>query len=119
MPHEGPSRDEELAREEPEPLQEEPRGSDEFGVTAEEQRRGEPLDERLEREEPEGRGSAPREADQLVDERTNAPDVAPELVADEAGETDRSRPAEEEAMRVEEGEAPGGVDRPSDGYVNE
>ncbi len=104
-------------------------------MTPEEQRRGETLEERLGREEPD---RAPEEATrvdgQLVADGPR--DVEKDLVGDLAtgprdvddedellgalGSVEDDEPSmEEAAVRVVEGEAPGGSDAPSDGYVDE
>jgi hypothetical protein len=87
-------------------------GMDEFGTTAEEQRRGESLDDRLQREEPEamteeGDEEEPtaRPAGRIVEEDEGArPDTEKDAVAYEAGLDAGGFSAEERAMRVEDEE---------------
>ncbi|MBC6463051.1 DUF5709 domain-containing protein [Actinomadura sp. HBU206391] len=84
---------------------------DEFGTTAEEQRRGEPLGERLSRERPEAevswddadveRRSHP--AGRIVEDDEGArPDAESESVARDVGPDGGGYSAEERAMRVED-----------------
>lgn len=102
-------------------------------MTPEEQRRGETLEERLGREEPDrGPEEATRGDGQLVDDGPR--DVEKDMVGDltsgprdvddedellgALGSVEDDEPSmEEAAVRVVEGEAPGGSDAPSDGYV--
>lgn len=86
----------------------EPVAAEEYGVTAEEQREGEPLDLRLEREEadvapePEPSEEPDRAAGRIVeaDEGVRT-DAEADAVAAEAGEDVAGRSPEERAMRVE------------------
>lgn len=93
------------------PPPDEPQGLDEYGVTAEEQREGEPLDVRLDREEPEGEGGLIEEQDavpaagRLVEpgsEAVDSVDTTPESIAREAGIDPDALSAEEAAVRIEE-----------------
>ena len=86
------------------PPNERPRASVDHGVTAEEQRRPEPLDQRLAREEPET-DVTPRPKLQIVDPQGTSPDEEKDLVADDEP-ADGALDPEESAMRPE-GE-PGG-----------
>jgi hypothetical protein len=89
-----------------------PLAVDEFGTTAEEQRRGEPLDGRLRREEPEiepgddaEEQPAARPAGRIVEADEGArPDTEKDAVAYEAGPDAGGFSAEEAAMRVEDEE---------------
>lgn len=88
----------------------EPAAVDDFGTTAEEQRRGESLDGRLRREEPETTAGedaeeqpAARPAGRIVEADEGArPDTEKDAVAYEAGPDAGGFSAEEAAMRVED-----------------
>jgi len=90
------------------PPNQRPRGSVDHGVTADEQRRPEPLDERLTREEPDVE-AAPREQVQAADPPGTSPDEEKNLVADEVP-LDGALDPEEAAMRPES--EPGGPPTP-------
>jgi hypothetical protein len=93
------------------PPGEEPRASESPGTTAAEQREGRDLDRRLEEEEPEA-GRGPRErARRLREQGSGLADQEKDLVADEA-EAISGPTAEEDAVRVEEDQAPGGSEGP-------
>jgi hypothetical protein len=97
------------------PPAEEPHASN--GTTAAEQREGRDLDRRVEEDQPDG-GQARREQARRLRERGwGLTDQEKDLVADEA-EVAAAPPAEEEAVRVEEDQAPGGTEGP-DRYVED
>ncbi|MGZ4151610.1 MAG: hypothetical protein ACXVP3_04105 [Actinomycetota bacterium] len=96
--------------------------ADEFGTTAAEQLRGEPLTARLREEQPDEPPPLDERDDpaQLTQPGDTEPDEEPALVADEWFEDLPGEPAEEDAVRaVSEDEVPGAVDAPSDGYEEE
>ncbi|HXF71219.1 MAG TPA: hypothetical protein VNO79_01245 [Actinomycetota bacterium] len=95
-----------------------PQAADRRGTTAREHREGPSFDERIswERRGREPRGGRP-EAGQLVEEGGGGPDEEKDLAAEEV-EGSPGRSAEEAAVRVDQ-EAPGGVDRARDSYLEE
>jgi hypothetical protein len=96
----------------------EPRGAEEHGTTAEEQREGEPLEDRLEREDPDGEDRRSRRAGRLIEDGEGLTDHEKDEVAEEARKDVDGLSSEEAAVRVEE-DARGGVDRDRDRYVEE
>jgi hypothetical protein len=99
------------------PPGEEARGSEDHGTTAAEQREGADLDRRLDQEqEPEQRRRRER-ARRLREKGSGLTDQEKDLVAEE-GEVASGPAAEEDAVRVEEDQAPGGTEGP-DRYVED
>jgi Family of unknown function (DUF5709) len=96
----------------------EPRGVDEHGTTADEQRSGEPLEDKLEREEHDREELDGRRAGRLIEDGEGLTDQEKDEVAEEAPDDRQGLSAEEAAVRVDE-EARGGVDRDRDRYVEE
>ena len=85
------------------PPNEQPRASVDYGVTADEQRRPEPLDRRLAREEPDVDGAVggrPREELQMLAAHGTGPDDEKDEVAD-AVRADGTLGPEESAVRIE------------------
>jgi hypothetical protein len=85
----------------------EPMALDDYGTTAEEQRRGEPLDGRLRREEPDvgtvGAGEEPRRSGRLVQQDEGVrDDTESEEIAQDVGPDTGGFSAEESAIRVED-----------------
>lgn len=86
-------------------------GAESFGVTAEEQVRGETLDQRLAEEHPEG---SPKDVEVAIEE-FDAPDHEPQMVGEAVVDRDPFVSAETAAMTIRD-HAPGGVDH-ADDYV--
>lgn len=96
----------------------EARATEGHGVTAREQRGGEPLDDRLLEEEPDEENLGRRQAGRLIEEDDGLEDHEKDQVAEEAQGDTEGLSAEEAAVRIER-EARGGSDRPDDGYVQD
>jgi hypothetical protein len=96
----------------------EPRAVDEYGTTAEEQRRGEDLDGRLVREEPDRDEPDRRRSGRLIEDGDGLTDQEKDEVAEEARDDTQGLSAEEAAVRVDE-DARGGTDGSRDRYVEE
>lgn len=103
--------------ERPIPPGEEPQASEGPGTTAAEQREGRDLDRRLEEEEQEATEGLRGRARRLREQGSGLTDHERDLVADEA-ETALGPAAEEDAVRVEEDQVPGGTEGP-DRYVED
>jgi hypothetical protein len=103
--------------ERPIPPAEEPQATEGAGTTAAEQRDGGDLDRRLEEEEPEASEGLRERARRLREGGSGLTDLEKDLVADEA-EAVSGPAAEEDALRVEEDQAPGGTEGP-DRYVED
>jgi hypothetical protein len=86
-------------------------GAESFGVTAEEQVRGESLDERLAEEASEG---PPRDVEIAIED-FDAPDHEPQMVGEAVVDRDPFVSAEAAALTIRD-RAPGGVDH-ADDYV--
>jgi hypothetical protein len=86
-------------------------GAESFGVTAEEQVRGETLDQRLAEERPEG---SPEDVDIEIED-FDAPDHEPQMVGEAVVDRDPFVSAEAAALTIRD-RAPGAVDHPDD-YV--
>jgi hypothetical protein len=86
-------------------------GSESFGVTAEEQVRGESLDQRLAEERPDGQ---PRDLEIAIED-FDAPDTEPQMVGEAVIDRDPLVSPEEAAMSIRD-RAPGAVDHEDD-YV--
>jgi hypothetical protein len=95
----------------------EPRALEDTGITAAEQREGQPLEERLAEEEPERRPDERRDAGRLVEDDAGLVDEERDVVVEEAEEDKEGRSAEERAVRVEE--EPGGLTGGPDRYTEE
>lgn len=95
------------------PPAEQPRGSEEWGTTAAEQRAGRPLDDRLAAEVPDRLPHETEDGVRLIDD--GDPDDTPELTSSEDG-ADREDIAAEEAAVHERRDAPGATTAP-DSYV--
>jgi hypothetical protein len=87
-------------------------GAESFGVTAEEQVRGESLDERLAEERPEGEASDL----EIAIEDLDAPDDEPQMVGTASVDRDPLVAPEDAAMSIRD-RAPGAVDHEDD-YVD-
>jgi hypothetical protein len=87
-------------------------GAESFGVTAEEQVRGETLDQRLAEERSEG---PPKDLDIEIED-FDAPDHEPQMVGEAIVDRDPFVSAETAAMTIRD-RAPGGVDHEDD-YVD-
>jgi hypothetical protein len=90
------------------------RAAESSGVTAEEQREGEPLEQRLAQELPDTEPGRRREAGRLVDDSAVL-DEEKDLVADAAEDEVEGRSAEEAAVRIED--APEGLTDGPDSYL--
>jgi hypothetical protein len=86
-------------------------GSESFGVTAEEQIRGESLDQRLEEERPDGQ---PRDLEIAIED-FDAPDIESQMVGEAVIDRDPLVSPEEAALSIRD-RAPGAVDHEDD-YV--
>jgi hypothetical protein len=86
-------------------------GVESFGVTADEQLRGESLDERLAEERPDGQ---PKDLEIAIED-FDAPDDEPQMVGEAVIERDPLVAPEESALSIRE-RAPGAVDHEDD-YV--
>lgn len=86
-------------------------GAESFGVTAEEQVRGESLNQRLAEEQPDG----PVSDVEIAIEDFDAPDNEPQMVGEAVIERDPLVAPEEAALSIRD-RAPGGVDHEDD-YV--
>ena len=96
----------------------ETRAAEDDGVTAREQRDGEPLDDRLVEEEPDDEDLGRRQAGRLIEEHEGLEDDEKDEVAEEAPEDTEGLSAEEAAVRIDP-DARGGSDLPEDKYVEE
>jgi hypothetical protein len=92
--------------------------TDRDGVTAREQRDGEPIDERLVEEEPDEEDLERRQAGRLIEEHDGVEDDQKDEVAEEASGDTQGLTAEEAAVRIDP-DARGGSDRPEDRYIEE
>ena len=90
------------------------RAAESSGVTAEEQRAGEPLEQRLAQELPDTEPSRRHEAGRLVDDGAVL-DEEKDLVAEAAEDELEGRSAEEAAVRIED--APEGMTDGPDSYL--
>ena len=90
------------------------RAAESSGVTAEEQREGEPLEQRLAQELPDTEPGTRQEAGRLVDDSAVLDDEK-DLVADAAEDELEGRSAEEVAVRIED--APEGLTDGPDSYL--
>lgn len=105
----------------PEDMPERPHGAFEHGTTVTEQQQGESLEDRLAREhpdtapppEPTATPLADDSDDGIIDKEKDLVSERPvaEPHADDSGHPSPDAPAEQAAVRIEEGEAPGAVDR--------
>jgi hypothetical protein len=91
---------------------------DDHGVTAREQREGEPIDDRLVEEEPDQEDLGRRQAGRLIEEHDGLEDHEKDEVAEEAPGDTEDLSAEEASVRIDP-DARGGSDRPEDRYVEE
>jgi hypothetical protein len=87
-------------------------GAESFGVTAEEQVRGESLDQRLAEERPDGKASDL----EIAIEDLDAPDDEPQMVGEATVDRDPLVAPEDAAMSIRD-RAPGAVDHEDD-YVD-
>ena len=91
--------------------------ADDWGNTADEQRRGEPLDRRLARDRPDGEAGRRPNAGRLREEGFGLADHEKDEVATEAPEDTTGRSAEEAAVRVDR--HPRGLTDGPDRYVED